>query len=327
MTGLARLSLPHGRRSIARRAAAAAVVLLVSSGANLARAVTPPCPGGWFHAQAMVTQVLPPTAKVNKRTGSGGAPSPLKAGSVLCQGESLVFEEPGDGSEVELYENDKVVRVSAQTRSYTVQGGVQGVLEAAGSYLNSVMSGVPSLSAPPSRSKPTGARGSGDAPQDPASVRRVLPILPLRDLPPQRVTRDTGLVVGWVNGVGPYACEALDQDGALLWSRKDIAQAWCEVPPGIDHVARVLVREHAGRSNGWNVQLANDRDIPRPPWLPPGPPAGAERTAWAIWLWQEGGPQWRLQALGMLNALSASQFIAGYFVDTVLAEVPLVQPR
>lgn len=304
------------------------VALVFACGIDASRAdpQVPPCAGGWLSVQAMVTRISPGTAKVSKRAGAGPV-TDLKVAGVLCEGESLLFANAADGSLVELYEAGKVVVVEARYGSYTVKSGVHAALSAAASYVNAALSGASDLGPPPARPSPTGVRGDAASAQD--AARQVRPILPLRGLPRQKVSVGARLIVGWRDGVAPYSCEVHDDDGPITSSRTSTSQGWCEMPADLRRAVRLVVRDGVGRSTGWNIAVITESQVPRPQWLPAGAgfAPGTDQTAWAIWLWQHGGPEWRLQALGMLNASAGSEFLAGYFVDRVLAEVPPIAHR
>jgi len=142
---------------------------------------------------------------------------------------------------------------------------------------------------------------------------------------------DLPVLVGWRDGVAPYACEAVDDSADVVWRGPPVTAAWCSVAPaGKTAVARLLVRDAARRSVGWNVAPATWRDVPRPEWVAADATAAsspADVTAWGIWLWREGGAPWRLQALAMLDAAAPRQWLASAFVDEVMAETPLVATK
>ncbi|MNH42218.1 hypothetical protein D3C79_1038740 [compost metagenome] len=68
--------------------------------------------------------------------------------------------------------------------------------------------------------------------------------------------------------------------------------------------------------------------LPRPDWVSAGTPVLdlEHRAAWAIWLWREGGPAWRLQALAMLNE-TRQNWLAGWLLAGILAETPQVAAK
>ena len=303
-----------------------ALVIAVVLAPGFATAGEPACPRGWFGIQAMVTRIDPSTGKVGKRP-VGGRSADVVVNGVLCEGETLLFPKGSEKVVVELYEAGRVVIVDARQEPYTIRGGASEVLSAALAYVATAFEGALGLGLPPSRPQPTASRGK-DAPEA-ASTRQIQAILHLRNLPRQRITDGTRPVVAWREGAGPYACQALSDGTAVLWARTDLDAGWCEFGADMQRTARLVVRDARGRSAGWNVVRAVWTEVPRPEWIALGTPvvSSADLTAWAIWIWEKAGPQWRLQSLGMLNAEASSEWLASYFLDSVLAETPLLAPR
>ena len=303
-----------------------AVLWVSAGGLGVAYAAAPAgtCPRGWFGIQALVTRVSPSTAAVYKRAADGSM-AQLAPGSVLCRGETLVFK--GNKGRVDLYEAGRAVSVDASQGSYRVKSGARAVLSAAAAYVNAALEASTQLAAPRSRPQPTGARG-----EDASGTRfagQINPILSLRNLPRQFVTADARPVVGWHDGVGPYACQAVRSDDSVVWSESGLDTPRCEFKAAPDKATRLVVRDSRGQSTGWSIVSARWRDVPRPPWLPSDLSAlsSADRAAWGIWIWQRGGPEWRLQALGILNAVTRREWVASYVLDGVLAETPPVTPE
>lgn len=296
---------------------------------SLAAAAGAPCPGGLFSIRAMVTRVQPADASLFRRAAAGGAPVPLAVGGVLCEGDALEFG-PVAPTTVEIYEAGEVVTLDGRRGPYRVRSGARAVLAAASAYIGSAFGGLGDLALPQDRPRPTASRGdAADAEGASAPIR---PVRPLRDLPRQRLSVEARPVLAWTGGTPPYACQALDADAEVRWSAGGLQTGWCGADADPAHTARLVVRDARGSSAGWNVQPAAADAVPRPPWLsgPAAPDAAlssADRTAWAIWLWQSAGPEWRLQAVAMLDAQAGREWLARYFLDSVLGELPLLEPR
>lgn len=284
-----------------------------------------PCPSGWLSVRAMVTRVSPPRAELVRRTAGSQASVPIAVGGVLCEGDALLFASAAEDVQVELYEAGKLVTWAGHRGPYTVPSGLKASLGAAAAYLSAVFEGASELGPPPMRPNPTAARGDGST----AAASPIQAVKHLRDLPRQRLAHGARPTVAWLGGVGPYTCQALGEDGDALWSHRDIAAGWCTYPPDLTRSTRLVVRDAQGRSAGWNIAAAMRDELPRPAWVArdAATPAAPELAAWAIWIWQNAGPEWRLQAVAMLGTAAQSEWLASYFLDSVLAEVPVVAPR
>jgi hypothetical protein len=300
------------------------LILLWTCLPALAVAGGAPCPGGLFSIQAMVTRVQPADSVLFRIPSAGGAPVALIAGGILCEGDMLEFGPVASGVKVEIYEAGQVITVDGGLGAYRVKSGARAVLAAASAYIATALGGVGDLAMPQDRPRPTAARG-GEA-DEAAPIR---PIRTLRDLPRQRLSTEARPVLAWTGGVPPYACQVLDAETEVRWAAGGIESGWCKAETGEASAARLIVRDARGRSAGWNVRAAAPAEVPRPAWLPGAVVtlSSADRTAWAIWLWQDGGPEWRLQAVAMLDAQARDEWLARYFLDGVLGELPLLQPR
>jgi hypothetical protein len=117
--------------------------------------------------------------------------------------------------------------------------------------------------------------------------------------------------------------------GDVIVNTSGIEAGWCEFGK-LDGAVRLRVRDANRRSEGWNVTLVSWSDVPRPDWLAASATpniASGDLTAWGIWLWSQHGAEWRMQSMAMLNSASRREWLAQYFLDHILAETPLVQPR
>jgi hypothetical protein len=284
------------------------------------------CDQGWLGVQAMVARVSPVGTRLLRRPAGGQTAVPLAVNGVLCGGDTLEFASPQAPATVELYQAGGMVTRSAQQGPYTVPIGVRAMFSAAAAFLGAALEGAGELGAPPSRPQVTASRGEAGAPAESTPIRS---IKPLRDLPRQRIAADSRPIVGWRGGAAPYTCRALSPDGEAVWGSEHLNAAWCNFALGGAPVGRLQVRDAQGRSAGWNVDLVAPGDVPRPSWLPNGANvvSDADTTAWALWLWQQGGAEWRLQALAMLNGVAGREWAASLLLDNVLAETPVVTAR
>jgi hypothetical protein len=328
-------SLPLRRPSIAPRrwrlwlvAGATASVATFSGAAGAAESNSGGCAGGWFALQARVISIAPPTARVFKGRAGSLASVPVMQDSFLCAGEMLVFDAASEPVSVELLEAGKVTRVDSSKRSYTVRSGVDAGAGTAGAFIDALLSGARLLGPRTARGQVNGVRGGSGAPVNLSTVSQVSAVLPLAELPRQKLAVDSSANVSWLNGAGPFKCETRDDDNTLLWASAPTQLQWCAVPMQSRKIASVVVREASGRSMRWQVEVVDTAEIPKPPSAVSTSRnrSANDTTAWAIWLWQKGGPQWRLQALGLAASVENDVFLARHFLDSVLAGIPLVTP-
>ena len=285
-----------------------------------------PCRRGWFGVQAIVTRISPASATVQKLSAQGYS-SKIAVNFALCDGDTIVFPDGGDGTVVELYKTGEVVHVEASKGPYAIKGGARATIRAATAYVDAAFEALLNLGPPPPRPNPTASRGTGASAL--AAEEHIQAILNLRNLPRQRVTADAHPIIGWRGGIAPYACQVLNDSSEVVWTLANLGAGWCEFGASLGPAVRLVVRDAGGRSVGWNVATVPWLDVPRPEWVPVETSMlpSADRTAWAIWIWQRAGPEWRLQSLGMLNKAARVEWLANYFVDSVLAEVPPLKPR
>lgn len=287
------------------------VVTLVLTGASLAaRADAIPCNGGWDAIRATILRMVPPDAKVTVR-GADGMRRLAGARERLCAGDTL---EKTDGLELELLEAGRVVKIS--TQPYRL-ADAQPVGAAVKRYIDGVLQAVGQLRPPVPPARPTGGRGGADGQE---SYQRLQAPNALRGLPRQRITADSILMAVWREGQAPYRCNATDEDTQTRWQSEPTLQGWCVVGVPAAGLARLSVRDDRGASMGWNLQPATWAELPRPAWLAASDPMPAERLAWAAWLWREAAPEWRLQAIAMLQSLATREPIAAELLDRIVEE-------
>jgi hypothetical protein len=287
---------------------------------GLVSAADEPCEGGWLKVRAQIIAIDPPNKKVTIRRASGSSKD-FGIDAMLCEGDKLSLP-PGVES-VELYEAGRTYKV--EKSGHAVQGGATAGISKASEYLKAALSGVSAFSAPAPRPTATAARG-GDAAAVSLPIKG---ILSLRELPRQKLVRDVPVIVGWRDGASPYACEVVDDLGDVIGNTPGVKAGWCEFGK-LDGAGRLRVRDANRRSEGWNVALVPWSEVPRPDWIAASATrtlAGGDLAAWGIWLWSQPLPEWRMQAMAMLNAASRREWLAQSFLDHILAETPLVQPR
>jgi hypothetical protein len=289
-----------------------AALALALAGLPIETFANPPCAEGWFSVRARIVRIEPPQAVVNVRPPVGSM-RPAGLGAVLCSGDTI---ENTTASRVVVLEAGRSIEVTSL--SYQV-GARPAVATAAANYVAGVMELVGGLRPPVPRAMPTATRGAGEALM---RYERIRPILPLRDLPRQRLTDSQNVLVAWRDGVAPYRCLGFAEDTTLNWQSATTALGWCEPRQSFDRTVRMTVEDGRGLSTGWNTESATWDDVPRPPWNPnlAPEPSSAERVAWAIWLWRKAGREWRLQAMSMLNALSATEPLAADLLDRIIDE-------
>ena len=295
----------------------AALAMCMACGAS--HAADSKCEGGWFASKAQIVRIEPAGAKAIRRAVNGRE-SDVGVDEVLCAGETLVVPTGTRVRNVEYYEAGRTERL--QAGGTHVMGSAADVLSGqAAEFVRAAMGAVGSVSAPRPRPTATSTRGTGAA--DPGAMQ---PILSLRDAPRQRVALGSTVIPSWREGRAPYTCSVHDENGQAVWTGPPTEAGWCSALIDNPGAARLTVRDQARRSIGWNLQAVSWSDVPRPGWIDaratgPQLPPGLQ-GAWAIWLWTSAPAAWRLQAMGMLDASSRSEWIAGYFLDSVLNEVP-----
>ncbi|MHC6225145.1 hypothetical protein ACYU03_10335 [Pseudomonas sp. X10] len=289
----------------------------------LAQQPPSPCPDGWLSIRARVNQLTPTNARLSIDRASSQTHAPVTVGSVLCEGDTLLFEPGQENTQVELFEAGRLFIWEGQRGPYSVPSGTKARLNAVAAYLNAAFAGANDLGPTLQRANPTHGRGGG------ASNNEVMrAITPLRDLPRQALVIGTRTVTGWHNGSGPWRCNWLDSDSQVLLRGEAIHAAHCRTSPAPANVAALETEDAQGATLIWPVEEVSATALPRPEWVPPGTPVldAETRAAWAVWLWREGGAAWRLQAVAMLNE-TRDVWLAGWLLAGILAENPQVVPK
>lgn len=277
------------------------------------------CPSGLFGVAAQIVRIEPPNATLEKILVSGQKVG-IGVDGLICTGEELLVPNGGPVNKVELYVNGhKEVRVPPN--GFETPGGTVVFAARALAYLSDVVQGVQMLKAPPDIPRPTSVRGAN--PTSPVPAIQIHAMRLLRDLPRQRITPNVRPVISWRDGAGPYTCQAISEEGNILWTSTGQDDAsWCRLAPDLVQAVQLLVRDSAGQLESWGIKPVAWTEVPRPEWLSSGlrEISGADRTAWALWLWRSPDKSWRLQALGMLDEMAQSEWIAGYLRDHLLAD-------
>lgn len=311
-------------RALCRPLVACALSLPALMAARPAAGAEPACEQGWLLVQAQVANVSPAGARAERLTPNRKRRQ-VHAGDLLCNGDTLIV--PKDAT-VELNLAGRAVVVGGDKPSYVVEGGMASRRAAISEYLRLALGTIGSLPPPEERPQPTHGRG-GESPGT-GNALPLKPILYLDELPRQRLTPDLPVVVAWRNGDAPFSCETSDANDKIIWKSPPLAALSCQVGTRAGSAARLVVRDARQRTEGWNLAPEQWSAVPRPDWI--GASGGlrmasGDLSAWAIWLWQNGGEEWRLQALGMLNAAARNEWLASYFLDQALAEVPPLPPK
>jgi hypothetical protein len=285
---------------------------------STAHAQAPTCPSGLFGVAAQIVKIEPRDASVELRR-DGVKTRTIGQDGVICAGETLRVPENGAVRKIELYVpgGKRVLTPSDTFESH------QGPLRFAAQALDWLADAFPQLGSirPPS-DIPRSTAGRGPASTS-ASFMQIHAMRLLDDLPTQSVAAGVQPVLSWRDGASPYTCQAVSTLGDPIWSgpRVDV-ESWCAIAPNLEKATQVLVRDSKDQVVSWNVRPVKWTDVPRPDWLPSRDDmlSNADRTAWAFWLWKRPDNGWRLQALGMLNALAGDEWVAGYIRDNLLAE-------
>lgn len=270
----------------------------------------PPCPGGWLAVQAQVVYVNPNGASAG-RSLADGTSDRVRVNDVLCDGDTLVVDAAV--REIRLKEGS-TTNVYKPPQRKTYRAPSHPWLNRARSLVDATIQGLAILQIRLGRPVPTAPnREDGSVP---FQVARFL----VPDTP-QVLTVDVSPAIGWIGGATPYLCSG---------TKVAEGQLWCTVATPVASTAHavLLVESADGNSARWSLSRAEWTDVPRPDWIPPGagPTDESSQAAWALWLWREGPPQWRLQALGMFESVSRDNWLAETLLDMALIGVLKPQP-
>jgi hypothetical protein len=283
----------------------------------------PDCPAGLFGVVAQIVRVDPPGTMLSKRLVSG-RDEPVGTNGVICAGESLDVSDKGGLRSVEVYTGGRKEVLKPDVR-FQRERGLLAHTASALNFLSDLIGGVAAIKPPPSVPVPTAVRGA-ESTAPAATVVRAL--RGLRE-PQQKLVMGLAPVLGWRGGSGPYRCLALSDAAEEVASAVQPGTAsWCAIEGDVSRAALLQVRDDFGKRESWNVTFVEEADVPRPAWLGSTQRlAHADRTAWAVWLWKDAGPEWRLTALAMLHRLAPVEWVAGYARDSLLSESDTFAPR
>ena len=242
----------------------------------------------------------------------------------MCVGESVVLAKNSPVKRVELYVGWRREWVTPDHPFHNTGGVVSAAQQSIG-FASRVLGLAKDVRAPPVPTTTAARGGADDAPSRPLRTLRAL-----SDLPTQRLTSDVAPVLAWREGSLPYRCEARNDRGDTVASAAapDTHDAWCAFDRNAGGTVQLLVIDADSAQQSWDVGPARWTDVPKPAWLASDARglAPGDRIAWALWLWKSAGPEWRIQALAMLNQLAPTTWAAGYARDCILAEMPNLTP-
>jgi hypothetical protein len=277
------------------------------------------CPGGLLGVAAQIVSVQPEGAALMRTTAENQKVQAV-AGQHLCHGESVAVPPAGQPVSAVLHVGGQR-RVLERGQSFAAAAASAALNAQAVALLDSLQLPDGGLRIAPDVPEPRLVRSAGEGATGPAL--QLTTLRTLRSLPRQALTGDVAPVLAWREGVGPYTCNIVSVQGDVITSRSaDERSSWCALPAGQTNATQLLVRESRGPSVTWNVRWVDWADVPRPPTLPSLSPtaSAADRAAWALWLWREAPPAWRLQGLAMLHQLAPQAWLAGYARDLILAD-------
>lgn len=284
------------------------------------------CPDGLLGVVAQVVSIEPPSSRAVK-VSALGKELPVAVGDTICVDESLLVKLGGPVFRVGIYAGGER-KMLEQGQKYSGSNSLQRYDRRALELLAELVASDGSLQPPPDiplPSVPRSASSDQKAPLEQISAMRAL-----RGLPRQLVTREIQPLASWRGGVGPYTCQAITEQGDVIWEQSRAANiSWCVFTKELEGAAQLAVRESRGPAVIWNLAWVDPSAVPRPAWMQTkaGKVSGADATAWAVWLWAHGAGEWRLHALGLLYEFAGNTWLAGYLRDRLLADVLLTQPR
>lgn len=315
-------------RSIAVTSVFFVFLSLLSTNTTEAVEHTTGCSSDLLSVVASIYRIEPPNLPVNVQSAKGAQIETRKIHDCLRAGEILTLQDKAQ--KVELFIKNNFVRITAGkpfNGTYKVPEGVP-FSDKASAYIKAAVELFSITSSPLRTPTATGiSRGDSDNDLLPSPRQPLRNIQTLRNLPTQQIASNTTAVLSWREGDGPWTCEGLAQDGATVTESESVSRGWCVIPKTERPLVRLLVKDARGDKIGWNVSTVSSAAIPRPEWInqPEETLSSADHTAWAIWVWRSAGPQWRLQALSMLNENSESSWLAGYVLNGILNDAPVVR--
>jgi hypothetical protein len=302
---------------------------LLASTAKAAEPVSG-CGAGLFSVVASVTRIKPANLPVKVQINQNAPAEDRKVGTCLKAGEILSLTQANQ--EVELFIKGKFVLVTSGppfNGMYMIPHGWAAASDAAAAWVAGLSDLPSAIGVPPH--KPTATAISRGEPideksQGTTSWQPLRHIQTLRNLPKQQIVANANVILSWRNGEGPWLCQGLSTDRANVGEAQSMSSGWCAFRLTDRDTARLAVKDRRGDQIGWNVLVVSHADVPRPEWIKGSDDTITipDRAAWAVWVWQASGPQWRLQSMSMLNEIAEESWLAGYVLNSILVDAPLV---
>jgi hypothetical protein len=277
-----------------------------------------PCESGWLHVRASIVTTIPKSAPVY-RVGKSGKRSEVIDPPLLCEGDTLILEPPLRF--VEVLQGGNIQKVEVSARQWTVPHGPAVASAAIAAQVGRLMDLMTVFSTPVRRPAHTGARSPGAE-----TTPRAVGFLDRHGV--AYLTGDRAAIVAWKGGEPPFACTADTTPPQVAGVGNE---RWCEfsgttISRGAGSIG---MSAGDGQTVTWKIERRDWRNVPRPYWIPSmdnGPDIPFDEFAWAVWLWREGPPEWRLQSLSMLNSAAGSEYLAGYLLNLTLNDTPPLPP-
>jgi hypothetical protein len=280
------------------------------------------CKQSWWSISASIEFVSPEGAALVVRH-AGRAERHMTAGECLVPGD--VISLPTTVTSAKIFTGDRMVRLQPDRPPLRIEGGVTAIAGRSMQYIASLTEVIKNEPTP-DLPRPTASRGLG-----------ILHSGPLRPIPgldveavAQRIPSGLGieaLIVAWQPDAGEPRC-GLRSDRVAQESRSaSTHESWCTAEVSAEALADdadFVVRSEPPSSQElrWRLTRAADTDVPLPPWAGGGEPragSAGDRAIWGLWLYREGGPEWRLAALGLIYANRERSWLAARTYRLIVA--------
>jgi len=288
------------------------------------------CTSELLRIVASITRIDPANSTASIQKGTS-----IREGRVrdcVNAGETVVLKDKSQ--KVELLVRGKLVLVSHDTTPdglYRVPAGAfDAVSTGASAWLSGFMDINRIMASPAQRPRPTYIpRGSESGEPAKVSPKPLSRVSLLSRLPTQLIASGSVLLLSWNDGTGPWTCRATAQGQRPVGESVSTTDNWwCGLRVEGSTPVRVIVEDALEQRLSWDIEVVSESRIPRPDWIAkPDQISAADRAAWALWLWSSAGPEWRLQALGMLNVSAEGSWLGGHAASSLLSDVPVIQPR
>lgn len=306
------------------------ILSLLSAGTTEAVESARGCSSGLLGVDASIYRIEPADLPVNVQSAMGTQAEERKAGDCLRAGEILTLQNKAQ--KVVLFTKGDFKPITADPPQNGVYEAPKGISfsDKAAAWVN-MLKELKSITSTPIRESTGTSTPRGEADRDnnlaPMPRQPLQNIKTLRHLPWQQISSNATVLLSWRGGESPWKCAGLGQDGAAVTEAQSVSGNWCVLSIIQRPPMRLSVKDARGDKIGWNVATVSPAAVPRPEWIaqPETGLSSADRTAWAIWVWKSAGSQWRLQALSMLNENSKSSWLAGYVLNSILNDAPIVR--